>query len=268
MASQLGPQARAVYAALAEPGTADDVVERTGLIAKSVGPHCSDLAKKGLVECIDLVPNVRGVKVKLWAQVPPERVEEARARAEGRTRRKDPRTFDIGIRKHLVRTLFQDADLLEALDADRAATRAEKRARRAAREELRERERLAKELLRQQRLSDEAEDGRLPFWAAWRKHTQGADAARFLTQLLERDVELAAKRMAPFVEPALWRESERHTADMLRVTGILHRALHKGFNLPATECPVCGLPAPAEMEPEIVDGRVLEELLSLGSGEN
>jgi hypothetical protein len=279
MQPKLGPQARAVYAALAEPGTAEDVAERTGLIVKSVGPHCSDLVKMTLVEVVDHVPNARGKKVQVFAQAPAERVDSVRAaagpkaarrqaEAEGKTRRRPLESFPVADRKRFVYELFKHTDLLHALDEDDATSRAEKQARRRAREELRKHERLAKKLLQQERDAQEAQDPRLPFWAAWRKYSQGADAARFLIQLLERDVDLAARGMQPLVEPRRWRESEWHTREMLRVTGVLHAALHQVFDFGPSACPACGAP-PAEPQDDFVDATVaLEGLQSLEAGEN
>jgi hypothetical protein len=279
MQPKLGAQARAVYAALAEPGTAEDVAERTGLIVKSVGPHCADLVKMTLVEVVDRVPNARGKKVKVFAQAPPERVDPVlaaagpqaarrQAEAEGKTRRKSVVSFPVADRKRFVYELFKNRDLLQALDEDDATSKAEKRARRRAREELRRREQLDKELLQQEREAQQAQDPRLPYWAAWRKYSQGADAARFLIQLLERDVDLAARGMQPLVEPRRWRESEWHTREMLRVTGALHAALHRVFDFGPSACPACGAP-PAEPHEDVVDATVaLEGLLSLEAGEN
>src|SRR5437773_957343 len=126
MQPKLGPQAGAVYAALAERGTAEDVAERTGLIVKSVGPHCSDLVKMTLVEVVDYVPNARGKKVKVFAQAPPERVDPVlaaagpqaarrQAEAEGKTRRKSVVSFPVADRKRFVYELFKNRDLLQAL---------------------------------------------------------------------------------------------------------------------------------------------------------
>lgn len=280
MAPKLGPQARVVYAALVERGTAEEVAERTGLIAKSAGPHCSDLVKMGLVEVVDHALNARGKKVKVFQQAPPERVDEARAAAgpkvarelaesEGRTRRKALSTFDVRMRKQFVRELFKDSDLLQALADEKAKTKAEKHARRHARDEIRARERLAQTLLRQERQAREAGDPLLPFWSAWRKFSAGADAARFLVQLLERDVDLAAQDIHPPVEPRMWRENEWQTKEMLRVTGILHAALHKAFNFDLTACPACGALPSEQPTADVIDGSVvLEELLSLEAGES
>jgi hypothetical protein len=192
-----------------------------------------------------------------------------RAEAEGKTRRKPVVDFPVADRKRFVYELFKNRDLLQALDEDDAANKAEKAARRRAREELRRREQLDKKLLQQEREAQQAQDPRLPFWAAWRKYSQGADAARFLIQLLDRDVDLAARGMQPLVEPRRWRESEWHTREMLRVTGVLHSALHKVFDFgPSDACPACGAPPSEKPADEVVDATVALETLRLEAGED
>jgi hypothetical protein len=238
------------------------------LVPKTVGPRIADLMREGLVEATGTTENDRGRKVKLYARVPPERVDEARARGASRHRRKPPRAFDLNTRKRFVRELFKDRDLLEALAAEEAADRAEARARKAAREELRARERLAEELRRRERDSAKADDPHLPFWRAWREFTYGADAARVLAKMLERDYELAREGSAPFVAAGHWADGIRHTTDMLKVSGRLYEAMRRAFGLPRTDCPACGSAAPAEEEAEVIEGELVDELVELASGDD
>ena len=195
-AGKLGPAARAVYTALAEPGTEADVAQRTGLSLKTVGPRIGqDLIKAGLVEVVGHVENDRKRKVRVYGQVPPERVAEARLEAKDRLRVKPPRKRPLEMRKRMARELFKDPDLLEALTADKAADRASARARKAAREELRDRERRAAELRRHEKQAAEAQDPRLPFSRrALREFTHGTNAAPVLGLMLDRDQQLAVCR--------------------------------------------------------------------------
>lgn len=265
--SKLNPKARAVHAALAEPGTEAQVVERTGLVSKTVGPRLSDLVKEGLIEAVGRVENHRGRKVTLYAQVSPERVEEAKARAHGRNRRKELRTFPLQLRKRFVRELFKDQDLVEALVADEAADRAAIRARKAAREELRKRERRASELRQQEWTAANAQHPHLPFWRGWRELTQGADAARILKQMLERDRHLERIGVDPLVAPGYWSDGLRHTDDLLRVSGELHTALRDAFAEPREACPACGITPPeSASDAEVVEGEIVDELLELATG--
>jgi DNA-binding transcriptional ArsR family regulator len=260
------PAARAVYAALAESGTAAALATRTGLVPETVRPRLSDLMKAGLVEEIGMTENERGRKVTVYARVPPERVDEARAKAAGRRRRRAPRDFDLEVRKRFVRDLFQDGDLLEALAADDARDRETARLRKRARDELRRRERLAQELRRiEQKAADEG-DPLLPFWRAWRELTHGADAARILKMMLEREVQLTRARGEPLIDPFRWADGIRHTTDLLSVAGTLHQTLHATLDVPRNVCPACG--ALAASEDEIVDAEVLEDLLELASGDD
>jgi hypothetical protein len=265
---KLAPAARAVYAALAEPGTETDVAERTGLSPKTVGARIGqDLIKSGLVEVVGHTHNERGRKVRVYGRVPPERVEEARAQAKDRLRVKEPRKRPLEVRKRIVRELLKDQDLVQALAADRAADRATARARKAARDELRERERHAAELRRHEKLAAEAQDPRLPYWRALREFSRGADAARILKLMLERDVQLARTRGEPEVGAGHWSDSLRHTSDMLVVAGKLHVALHDAFDIPRVECPACGASPPEEDAADVVDAEVLDELAELVSGD-
>lgn len=264
----LSPKAREVYAALSVPGTEADVVARTGLNPKTVGPRIGqDLIKKGLVEVVGLVENERGRRVSQYAQVPPERVEEARAQAQFRLRVKPPRKRPLELRKRMARELFKDEDLLEALAADKAADRVTARARKAARDEMRKREREAAELRRNERRAADAEDPRLPFWRAQRVFSAGADAGRILKMMLDRDLQLAQTRGETLVDVHHWSDSVRHTTDMLEVAGSLHAALHEAFNLPRTACPACGAePAAADVW-DVVEAEDFDELAELASSE-
>ena len=265
----LSPKAREVYLALATPGTEAEVVARTGLNPKTVGPRIGqDLIKKGLVEVIGTVENEQGRKVSRYARVPPDRVEEARAQAQSRLRVKAPRKRPLDLRKRMVRELFKDEDLLEALREDLAKDRASVRARKAAREELRRREREAAELRRAEKRAADAEDPRLPFWRAQRGFSEGADAARLLKMMLERDLELVRARGQTLVDPRHWSDSVRHTTDMLEIAGALHLALHGAFNLPPTACPACGGELPPEDVADVVDVEDFDELAELASGED
>ena len=264
---RLGPGARAVYAALAEPGTEAEVVQRTGMNPKSVGARIGqDLIPNGLVESIRKVEGPSGRLVNIYAQVPEDGVAEARARHEG-PRVKRPRSHDIATRKRIVRELLKDGDLLEALAADRAADRATARARKAAREELRERERRAADLRRHERRAAEAEDPLLPLWRAFRTFTQGADAARILAMMLERDRELLRVRGEPLVEFGHWSDGLRHTTDMLEVAGRLHVALHELFGVERTDCPACGTAIDnSDNNQEVIDAEIVDEYAELVSG--
>lgn len=265
----LSPKAREVYLALATPGTEAEVVARTGLNPKTVGPRIGqDLIKKGLVEVIATVENKQGRKVSRYAQVPTERIEEAKAQAQFRLRVKAPRKRPLDLRKRMVRELFKDADLLEALAADQARDRASVRARKAAREEMRKREREAAELRRAEKRAADSEDPRLPFWRAQRGFSEGADAARILKIMLERDLQLVQARGQTLIDPRHWSDSVRHTTDMLEVAGAFHLALHGAFSLPPTDCPACGAEPVAETEAEVVDVEDFDELAELASGED
>jgi hypothetical protein len=267
--ASLSPKAREVYLALATPGTEAEVVARTGLNPKTVGPRIGqDLIKKGLVEVIATVENEHGRKVSQYAQVPPERIEEARARAQFRLRVKPPRKRSLELRKQMVRELFKDEDLLAALKEDQARDRASVRARKAAREEMRKREREAAELRRAEKKAADAEDPRLPFWRAQRGFSEGADAARILKIMLDRDLQLVQARGHSLVDPRHWSDSVRHTTDMLEVAGALHRALHEAFNLPRDACPACGAEPVAEDEADVVDVEDFDELAELATGED
>jgi hypothetical protein len=269
-AARLSPKAKAVYAALAEPGTEADVVQRTQLNPKTVGARIGqDLIKAGLVEVVDKVVNQNGRKVSVYARVPHDRVEELRAEAQYRSRTKPPRERPLNLRKRMAYELFKDQDLLEALAADGATDRASARARKAAREELRAREREAAELRRHERRAADAEDPRLPFWRALREFSHGADAGRILKLMLERDVQLAKVRSAPLVDPAHWTDAVRHTTDMLTVTVALHTALHDVFGLPRTECEACGAPVVDDRDDwDVVDAEVMDDLAELVSGDD
>jgi|GEM_PF-5599816 len=267
--SGLSPKAREVYLALATPGTEAEVVARTGLNPKTVGPRIGqDLIKKGLVEVIGTVENEQGRKVSRYAQVPPERIEEAKAKAQSRLRVKAPRSRPLDLRKRMVRELFKDKDLLEALAADQATDRASVRARKAAREEIRKREREAAELRRAEKKAADAEDPRLPFWRAQRGFSEGADAARLLKMMLDRDLQLMQTRGQTWVDPRHWSDSIRHTTDMLGVAGALHLALHEVFDLPPTACPACGAEPVEEDEEDVIDVEDFDELAELASGED
>lgn len=266
----LSPKARAVYAALAEPGTEADVVARTGFNPKTVGPRIGqDLIKRGLVEVIGQVENERGRKVSQYAQVPPERIDEARSQAQFRLRVKSPRKQPLDLRKRMVRELFKDKDLLEALAADKEADRVTARARKAARDELRAREREAAELRRNEKRAADAEDPRLPFWRAQRVFSEGADAGRILKMMLDREIQLAQTRGDTLIEPHHWSDAIRHTTDMLQVAGALHLALHEIFGVPRTACPACGAePAVGEEDIwDVVEAEDLEELAELASSD-
>jgi len=265
-AAKLGPAASEVYAALAEPGTEADVVTRTGLNPKTVGPRIAEtLIRRGLVEVVGHAENDSGRRVNVYGHVPPERIEEAHAAAKDRTRAR-PRKRPLDVRKRIVRELFKDEDLLDALAADTARDRAAGRARKAAREELRQRERQAAELRRHEQQAAHTQDPRLPFWRALREFSHGADAARILKLMLDRDVQLERARGAPLVEPAQWTDAVRHSTDMLTVAGGLHATLHEAFRIPRTACPACGADAPAE-EDDVIDAEAMEELVELVSGD-
>lgn len=267
----LSPKARAVYAALAEPGTEADVVARTGLNPKTVGPRIGqDLIKRGLVEVIGQVKNERGRKVSQYAQVPPERIDEARAQAQFRLRVKSPRKRPLDLRKRMVRELFKDKDLLETLAADKEADRVTARARKVAREELRAREREAAELRRNEKRAADAEDPRLPFWRAQRVFSEGADAGRILKMMLDREVQLVQTRGETLIEAHHWSDAVRHTSDMLQVAGALHIALHEVFDLQRAACPACGAQPPVEDEEDawdVVEAEDFEELAELASSD-
>jgi hypothetical protein len=268
-AEGLSPKAREVYAALAEPGTEADVVARTGLNPKTVGPRIGqDLIKRGLVEVVGQAVNERGRKVSLYARVPIERIEEARARARGRLRVKPPRQRSLDLRKRMVKELFKDKDLLEALVADKETDRARARARKAAREELRVREREAAELRRAEKRAAETEDPRLPFWRAQRAFTEGADAGRILKMMLDREIQLAQTRGQVLIDAHHWSDVIRHTTDALEVTGALHLLLHEIFDLPRTSCPACGAdPAPEAEVWDVIEAQEFEELAELASSD-
>jgi hypothetical protein len=236
---------------------------------KTVGARIGqDLTKTGLVEVVGQRENDRQRMVRVYGQVPPERIEEARARAQDRYRVKPPRAHPLELRKRIVRELFKDRDLLDALAADKAADRASIRARKAARDELREREREAAGLRRNERRAANAQDPRLPFWRALREFSHGADAARLLRMMLDRDIQLSRVRGDPLVDAAQWSETVRHTTDMLEVAGALHRALHQVLAIPRSACPACGAtPQEADEHWDVVDAEVLEELAELVSGD-
>lgn len=264
----LSPKAREVYAALAVPGTEADVVARTGLNPKTVGPRIGqDLIKKGLVEVIGVVENERGRKVSQYAQVPTERIEDARAQAQFRLRVKPPRKRPLELRKRMVRELFKDQDLLEALAADKAADKAAARARKAARDEMRVREREAAELRRNERRAADAEDPRLPFWRAQRAFSEGADAGRILKMMFDREVQLAGTRGETLLDAHHWSDAVRYTTEMLEVAGALHAALHGVFNVPRTACPACGAEPAPEEEIWDMDAEDFEELAELASND-
>lgn len=265
----LSPKAREVYLALATPGTEAEVVARTGLNPKTVGPRIGqDLIKNGLVEVISTVENEQGRKVSRYAQVPPDRIEEVKAQAQFRLRVKAPRKRPLDLRKQMVRELFKDEDLLESLTADQARDRASVRARKAAREEMRKREREAAELRRAEKKAANTEDPRLPFWRAQRGFSEGADAARLLKIMLERELQLVQAGGQTLVDPRHWSDSVRHTKDMLEVAGALHLALHDAFGLPPTACPVCGADPSTDEEAEVIDVEDFDELAELASGED
>lgn len=69
---------------------------------------------------IATVENEQGRKVSQYAQVPPERIAEAKAKAQFRLRVKAPRKRPLDLRKRMVRELFRDEDLLDALAEDLA----------------------------------------------------------------------------------------------------------------------------------------------------
>jgi hypothetical protein len=266
----LSPKAREVYASLAAPGTEADVAARTGINPKTVGARIGqELIKKGLVEVIDkLAPEGGGRKVSVYAQVPPERVAELKAKEEHRLRVKPPRKRPLDQRIRMAHELFKDKDLLQALAAETAREQAANRARKAARDELRARERQAAELRRHEKRAADAEDPRLPFWRAQRTFTQGADAARILKMMLDRDVQLERVRGEPLMGADNWVDAVRHTTDMLEVSGALHQALHDAFGLPCSRCPACGMEAPPpEDDYEVIDAEALDDLAELVSGD-
>jgi hypothetical protein len=227
-----------------------------------------DLIKAGLVEVVGKVENDRKRKVRVYGQVPSDRIEETRSLAQDQLRVKPPRKRPLELRKRMVRELFKDQDLVEALIADKAADRASTRARKAAREELHARERQAAELRRNERRAANAEDPRLPFWRALREFSRGSDAARILKLMFDRDLQLAYTRGEPLVDATHWSDAIRITTDMLEAAGRLHDALHRTFSLPATACPACGAAPTTEDVYDFVDAEALDELAELVSGDN
>ena len=265
-AGKLGPAARAVYTALAGPGTEADVAQRTGLSLKTVGPRIGqDLIKAGLVEVVGHVENDRKRKVRVYGQVPPERVAEARAEAKDRLRVKPPRKRPLEMRKRMARELFKDPDLLEALTADKAADRASARARKTAREELRDRERRAAELRRTRSR---------PRWRRTPGCRSGVHCASSrMGQTLHESWGWCSTGISnsrawvaePHIDAVQWADGVRHTTDMLEVAGGLHEALHAAFHLDRADCPACGSPPAESEDADVVEGEVLEELHQLAS---
>lgn len=224
--------------------------------------------KKGLIEIVDHRLNERNRKVRVYGRVPPDRVGQVRAVAKDQFRVKPPRERPLETRKRMVRELFKDQDLLDALAADAAAERATARARKAARDELRTRERQAAELRRHERLARSEQDPRLPFWRALREFSHGSDAARVLKMMLDRDVQLVHARGEMLLDPSHWADSIRHTTDVLQTSSALHVALLEAFGVPRSTCPACGADAPVDEEPwEVVEGEVLDDLAELVSSD-
>lgn len=83
---KLRPKQQAVLAAFHEHGPATDtaIAEQLGMSGNTLRPRRRELADLGLVEKIGAVPTPSGREASIWAAVPAERVETAKAAAATR----------------------------------------------------------------------------------------------------------------------------------------------------------------------------------------